>query len=200
MIGSLRGVLRRRAPPWLLIEVQGVGYELEAPLSTFYDLPALGAEVELHTHLVVREDAHLLYGFARLGERDSFRELMRVRGIGARLALAMLSTLRPDELARCIESGDVQALARVPGIGKKTAERLILELKGRLAGAGEGSGQPGLSVGAAGAGSPEQDACTALIALGYKPQEADRLVRAVAAPGMACEALIRAALKSALAG
>jgi len=199
VIAQLCGVLIEKRPPWLLVDVGGVAYELEAPMSTFYRLPDCGARVTLRTHLVVREDAHLLYGFAAEGERRLFRELLRVNGIGARLALAMLSGLEPDALVGAIQAGEVNRLVAIPGIGRKTAERLIVELRDRLA-----TGLPGMPAalphGApateAAAEDPLADAVAALVALGYKPAEASRYVQAAQQPGLTCEALIRAALKS----
>ncbi len=198
MIAQLAGILVEKRPPWLLVDVGGVGYELEAPMSTFYRLPECGEPVTLRTHLVVREDAHLLYGFASEGERRLFRELLRVNGIGARLALAVLSGLEPDALVAAVQAAEVTRLVAIPGIGRKTAERLIVELRDRLvAGAGGASAitLAGANVGAT-PGDPESDAVAALVALGYRPAEASRYVQAAAQPGLGCEALIRAALKS----
>jgi Holliday junction DNA helicase RuvA len=203
LIAQLSGLLVEKRPPWLLLDVGGVGYEVEAPMSTFYRLPDCGTRVTLRTHLVVREDAHLLYGFATEGERRLFRELLRVSGIGARLALAVLSGLEPDALVAAVQSGEAGRLTAIPGIGRKTAERLIVELRDRLAaGFGTPALQPGPGVtGAAGDAAqaredPLADAIAALVALGYRPAEASRYVQAAAAPGLGCEALIRAALKA----
>ena len=199
MIGRLRGEIVAKRPPHLLVDVNGVGYELEAPMSTFYDLPAVGAAVLLHTHLVVREDAHVLYGFAREAERALFRSLLRVGGVGPKMALAILSGMNADEFARCVQRDDTAALSRLPGIGKKTAERLIIEMRDRLARLDdEGfaiAGRP--QAGGAVAPSAVEDAMSALVALGYKAPEASRMVRAVAAEGLGSEDLIRAALKAA---
>ena len=187
MIGRLEGVLRERHPPWLLVDVGGVGYELEAPMTTFYTLPPVGEPVVLHTHLAVRDDVPCLYGFARRLERDTFRRLLRVSGVGGKVALALLSGLDADGLARCVRAGDAAGLARVPGIGKKTAERLLFELRDRLPGA-EG----------AGAEVPEEplaEAVAALAALGFPANEAQRRVSAVDATGLDSEAIVRAALK-----
>ncbi len=195
MIGRLRGILLEKRPPWLLLEVHGVGYELEASMNTFFRLPEVGSEVTLHTHLVVREDAQLLYGFLEGRERTLFRALIKVSGIGARLALAILSGMDSDSFVRCVNEGDVAALTRLPGIGKKTAERLIVEMRDRLA---DWTGIPGavtLPGGAPGPGTPVEDAVSALIALGYKPQEASRAVKAVAADGLSSEEIIRRALR-----
>lgn len=198
MIGRLRGELAAKQPPWLLVDVAGVGYEVEAPMSTIFNLPDAGKPVTLYTHLAVREDAQQLFGFATLGERDLFRVLIRINGVGGKLALAILSTLSSTEFSRVVEEGDVTALTRVPGVGKKTAERLVVEMRGRtealLAGTGAGAAEAKASAPA----GPESDAIGALIALGYKPAEAQRMVKAVAEPGADSEALIRAALKTAM--
>lgn len=194
MIGYLRGVLRRKEPPTLLVEVGGIGYELEAPMTTFYELPAVGETVALHTHLVVREDAHLLYGFARETQRRQFRALLKVNGVGPRVALAVLSGLSESELTRCVMHDDVARLTHVPGIGRKTAERLIVELRDRLA------TEPAIAPAAASAAERERDplaeAVSALIALGYKPPEASRAVRAVPSQGLSTEEIIRQALQA----
>ena len=199
MIGRLRGEIVAKRPPHLLVDVNGVGYELEAPMSTFYDLPAVGAAVLLHTHLVVREDAHVLYGFAREAERALFRSLLRVGGVGPKMALAILSGMNADEFARCVQRDDTAALSRLPGIGKKTAERLIIEMRDRLARLDDDALAGAVRARAAGAGAPSavEDAVSALVALGYKAPEASRMVRAVAADGLGSEDLIRAALKAA---
>ena len=199
MIGRLRGEIVAKRPPHLLVDVSGVGYELEAPMSTFYDLPAVGAAVVLHTHLVIREDAHVLYAFAREPERALFRSLLRVSGVGPKMALAILSGMNADEFARCVQRDDTAALSRLPGIGKKTAERLIIEMRDRLARLDDEAFAVAVRPQATGAGAPSalEDAVSALIALGYKAPEASRMVRAVAAEGLASEDLIRAALKAA---
>ena len=197
MIGSLRGRLAAKQPPQLLLEVGGVGYELEAPMSTFYDLPAVGAEVSLLTHLVVREDAHVLYGFVREDERRLFRLLLKVSGVGPKIALAILSGSSADAFAACIAAGDTAALTRIPGVGRKTADRLIVELRDRLAG---GDATVATLTTAAGVG-PRGEALAALVALGYRPVEATQMVdRAEADPAGASastEDLIRRALQSA---
>lgn len=137
MIGYLRGKLVRKQPPALIIDVAGVGYELEAPMSTFYRLPELGSEVQLHTHLVVREDAHLLYGFATEDERRLFRDLLRVSGIGPKIGLALLSGINVETFLVCVEAQDVDALIRIPGIGRKIAERLLIEMRDRIKALGQ---------------------------------------------------------------
>lgn len=193
MIGRLTGTLVRKEPPSLLLDVGGVGYELEAPMSTFYDLPASGENVVLFTHLVVREDAHLLYGFTRESQRQLFRNLLKVNGVGPRVALAVLSGLTEQELLTCLAHEDIARLTKVPGIGRKTAERLVIEMRDKVdlatappAGAARPAGAPA---------DPAQEAVSALIALGYKPSEANRAVSGVGGDGMACEDLIRQALK-----
>jgi Holliday junction DNA helicase RuvA len=194
VIGRLRGVLVRKEPPALLLDVGGVGYELEAPMTTFYDLPPVGETVTLHTHLVVREDAHLLYGFAQEAQRRQFRALLKINGVGPRVALAVLSGLSEGELARCVAAEDVARLTQVPGIGRKTAERLIVELRDKLtAEAGERQAAPPVPEGR----DPVGEAVSALIALGYKPPEASRLVRGVPGQGLSTEDIIRHALKAA---
>ncbi len=194
MIGNLRGRLLRKSPPALIIDVNGVGYELEAPMSTFYRLPELGADVELHTHLVVREDAHLLYGFATEDERRLFRDLLRVTGIGPKIGLALLSGIDVDTFMRCVESDDVAALTRVPGIGRKTAERLLVEMRDRIRALGQ------LPPGVPRSGTPagaRSEAHAALVALGYRPVEVNRLLQAVDGEGAGTEELIRRALQAA---
>jgi holliday junction DNA helicase RuvA len=192
MIGSLRGRISAKTPPQLTLEVGGVGYELEAPMSTFFHLPVVGAEVRLLTHLVVREDAHVLYGFGSEDERRLFRSLIRVSGIGPKIALALLSGMSVADFYRCVHSQDVGALTRVPGIGRKTAERLLVEMRDRLAVAELAS--DGGSVVAA---SPEGEAYDALVALGYRPAEATRLLKAAGPGTHSTEELIRRALQGA---
>jgi Holliday junction DNA helicase RuvA len=198
MIGRLSGIIAEKQPPALLLDVNGVGYELEAPMSTFYQLPAVGEKVSLFTHLTVREDAHLLYGFYRDADRQLFRALLKVSGVGAKMALAILSSMSSSDFSSCIQSGDTAALVRVPGIGKKTAERLIIEMRDRLSKLGDGgtvSFDP-INLGAR-PDTPVSDAISALTALGYKPQDAQRMVKGVEQEGMSSEELIRAALKGA---
>ena len=190
MIGRLTGVLLRKEPPALLLDVGGVGYELEAPMTTFYDLPAVGERVTLFTHLVVREDAHLLYGFSRESQRRLFRGLLKVNGVGPRVALAVLSGLSEEEFARCVLHEDLARLTQVPGIGRKTAERLVIEMRDKLA--REPEGDVPMSVAPA---DPVSEAVSALVALGYKPNEASRAVRALPSKGLKAEEIIRQALK-----
>lgn len=198
MIGRLRGTLVSKRPPRLLLEVSGVGYEVEAPMSTFVQLPEIGAEVILHTHLAVREDAQVLYGFAREPERALFRELIRISGIGPKLALAILSGMDGESFVRCVHDQDAARLARLPGIGKKTAARLLVELRDRLEAPG-GQAAPGWLPGAAPeAASPEADALAALETLGYRPAEAARMLRAVTTEGLRSEDIVRQALQGAL--
>jgi holliday junction DNA helicase RuvA len=201
MIGRLKGVLVHKQPPWLVVDVGGVGYELEAPMSTFYDLPEAGREVALFTHYAQKEDSVSLYGFLREAERRLFRDLQKVSGIGARIALAVLSGVTVDEFARLVQAGDVAALTRIPGIGKKTAERMVVELRDRAAGLyGDGSAGAGGVVGASGAvpHDPLSEAVVALQQLGYKPAEAARMARDAAAAGDDAAGIIRKALQSAL--
>lgn len=197
MIGRLRGTLADKQPPHLIVDVNGVGYEVEVPMTTLYRLPSVNEPVTLHTHLVVREDAHLLYGFSEKRERELFRELIRLNGVGPKLALALMSSLEVDELVRCVQAQDTTALTRVPGVGKKTAERLLVELKDRFkawesmpAIAPLVEPLPGTVV-----SSAQNDAVSALIALGFKPQEASRAVAAVEEDGLSSEELIRRALR-----
>jgi len=194
MISRLAGTLVSKQPPLMVIDVAGVGYEVEAPLPVFYDLPETGQPVVILTHLSVKEDSHTLYGFATEGERRLFRQLLKISGIGAKLALAILSGASGDQLARYVAEGDAAALTRLPGIGKKTAERIIIELRDKLGDLpvahGAGTGGPPLPADALG------EAINALAALGYKPQEASRMARSAAKPGMAVEDIIRHALQA----
>jgi Holliday junction DNA helicase RuvA len=196
MIGFLRGVLVAKKPPSLLLDVRGVGYEVDAPMSTFYALPELGQEVLLYTHLSIREDAHSLFGFISDSDRTLFRTLIRVNGVGAKLALAILSGLSADEFRRCVEFQDTARLVRLPGVGKKTAERLIIELRDRLPDADTVT-LPGAGTLAMPAAAPADEAVAALVALGFKPPEAASLVRKVPAEGKSSEEIIRLALQSA---
>ena len=199
MIGRLRGTLAEKQPPHLILDVNGLGYELEVPMTTLYRLPSVGEPVTLHTHLVVREDAQLLYGFYEKRERELFRELIRLNGVGPKLALALMSGLDVDELVRCVQAQDTSALVKIPGVGKKTAERLLVELKDRFK-AWETTPHmfelvPSGPQGPAPVNTAETDAVSALISLGYKPQEASRAVAAVNAKGLSSEELIRRSLK-----
>ena len=200
MIGSLRGRLTAKHPPQLMLDVGGVGYEIEAPMSTFYGLPATGAEVSLYTHLVVREDAHILFGFGTDRERRLFRELLKVSNVGPKLALALLSGMSVDNFLMCIEAQDADTLVRIPGVGRKTAERLLVEMRDRV----KGFGQLGAAT-IAGVGAtetepgPQAEAFSALVALGYKPAEVTRLLKSVDASVQKTEEIIRKALQFAAA-
>ncbi len=197
MIGRLRGILAGKHPPYLLLEVNGVGYDLEASLATFYKLPEVGQEVILYTHLAVREDAHILYGFAALDERTLFRNLIKVSGIGAKLALLILSGMTVDSFARCIEEGDALTLTRLPGIGKKTAERLIVEMRDRIGALGLAEDLNGAATRAPLTPvSPADDAISALVALGYKLPDAARMVNALDTRDLPSEEIIRRALQA----
>ncbi len=202
MIGRISGTLLEKAPPSLLVDAHGVGYELEAPMSTFYKLPATGEAVALHVHMVVREDAQLLYGFGSKLERALFRELLKVSGVGAKVALSILSGMSADDFAATVGAGDANALVRLPGIGKKTAERLVVEMRDRvqaLVPSALPGGLPGIALGD---DSVAGQAMEALVSLGYKPAEAKKLVGgAVEAAGdasVSVEETIRAALKRAV--
>ncbi|MDQ2077904.1 Holliday junction branch migration protein RuvA [Marinimicrobium sp. ABcell2] len=203
MIGRLRGVLVEKQPPHLLIDVQGVGYEVQAPMTTFYRLPELGAEVLLYTHLSVSETAQQLFGFADQRDRTLFRTLIKVSGVGPKMAVAILSGMEADDIARCVREDKVSALVKVPGVGKKTAERLVIELRDRLKawelprqdlGPEETPASPIPAV----TGGAQEEAESALIALGYKPTEAARMVSSAArqGPGASSQELIRLALRS----
>lgn len=193
MIGFLRGRLAAKHPPVLVMDVGGVGYELEAPMSTFYELPALGEQVTLLTHLLVREDAHVLYGFGTEEERSLFRSLLRISGVGAKMALGILSGISVDGFRRCVRTEDSATLVKVPGIGKKTAERLIMEMRDRLdtEPAAGGTGEKG----AGAAVVPGNEAYDALVALGYRPAEAARMLKSVPKDGASTEEIIRLALQ-----
>jgi Holliday junction DNA helicase RuvA len=195
MIGRLKGIIVHKQPPWLVVDVQGVGYELEAPMSTFYDLPEVGREVVLCTHYAQKEDSVSLYGFLTEAERRLFRDVQKVTGIGAKIALAILSGSSVNQFALLVQAGDVTALTRIPGIGKKTAERIVVELRDRAASLAVGT-VPG--TGAPLPADPLSEATIALQQLGYKPVEAQRMAKAAAADGDAAETIIRKALQSAL--
>ena len=195
MIGRLRGILAHKQPPWLVVDVHGVGYELEAPMSTFYDLPEAGREVALFTHYAQKEDSVSLYGFLTEAERRLFRDVQKVSGIGAKIALAILSGATVNQFATLVQTGDVTALTRIPGIGKKTAERIVVELRDRAADLAVGT-VPG--VGAPVPADPLSEAIVALQQLGYKPAEAQKMAKAAASEGDPAETIIRKALQSAL--
>jgi Holliday junction DNA helicase RuvA len=191
VIARLTGQLIEKQPPTLVVEVNGIGYELEAPMSTFYKV-TLGAAVTLYVHQVVREDANLLYGFASREERDMCRTLLKVNGVGPKMALAILSSMEADAFAACIRQGDIATLTRIPGVGKKTAERLIIEMRDRV---GNGSASLNAIAGELVPVTPEHDAITALISLGYKAAEAERAVGRITLENASAEDLIRQALK-----
>jgi len=197
MIGTLAGVLAFKSPPHLLLEVGGVGYEVEAPMSTFYMLPPVGERTRLLTHLVVREDAHILYGFASVEERTLFRNLLKVSGVGPRIALAILSGGTAATFAHAVREHDAAALTRIPGVGRKIAERLIVEMRDRIEAPGAG---PDSSAGGGAASGPEAEAYGALVSLGYKPVEATRLLKGIGVElaGLSTEELIRRALQGAV--
>jgi len=199
MIGRLKGTLVHKQPPWLIVDVHGVGYELEAPMSTIYDLPELGQEVILFTHYAQKEDSVSLYGFLRENERRLFREVQKVTGIGAKIALAILSGSSVADFLRQVQAGDTAALSRIPGIGKKTAERIVLELRDKAAEFPLGAGAvTAKSAAGAMAFDPMSEAVIALQQLGYKPAEASKMARDAADDGDSAEAIIRKALKAAL--
>lgn len=200
MIGMLRGKLIERQAPDLMLDVNGVGYELQASMTTFYDLPELGQEVTLHTHFVVREDAQILYAFSSRAERALFRTLLKVNGVGPKMALAIVSGMTVDEFAERVKAGDAIGLTRLPGVGKKTAERLIIEMRDRLPKAeGIGSAQGTLKSDQLSIKrNPEEEAVNALLALGYKPTEASKMVSRQANQDLSVEAMIRNALKESL--
>ena len=199
MIGRLKGMLVYKAPPALMVDVGGVGYELSAPMSTFYDLPEVGREVTLFTHYAVKEDGVALYGFFTEAERRLFREVQKVTGVGAKIALAVLSGASVDDFARLVQSGDITALCRIPGIGKKTAERMVVELRDRVADFASGAIAVVTGKGGAVPVDPVSEASVALTQLGYKPVEVQRMLKQ-AEPGDSAEQIIRKALKSVLRG
>ncbi|PAU79273.1 Holliday junction branch migration protein RuvA [Halomonas salipaludis] len=202
MIGRLRGTLLEKQPPWLVLDVGGVGYELEASMNTLLALPATGEQAQLFTHLIIREDAHLLFGFGREQERALFRALIKVNGVGPKLALAILSGMEEEQFIRCVMDDDAKALTRLPGVGKKTAERLIIEMRDRFPHWQQGGtalDELTQTAGPASASDPLLDAEAALVALGYKPTEASKMLSGLD-KGLSTEALIKAALTRKLAG
>ena len=201
MIGRLQGELIEKQAPYLLLNVNGVGYELEAPMSTFYELPECGESVMLHTHLLVREDAQTLYAFKHLRDRSLFRNLLKVNGVGAKMALAILSGMDANAFSQCIHHGDVDSLVRIPGVGKKTAERLILDMRDRLdKEVATQVAKNGKSVNGVNGYAPDPiaDAVSALVSLGYKPNEASRMVGTVDIKSENSEDIIRQALKTSM--
>ena len=196
MIARLSGTLLEKNPPYLVIDINGVGYEVEAPLGLFSDLPENGKQVAILIHHHFSQDSQTLYGFASLGERELFRKLLKISGIGAKMALNILSGASGEELSRYVSMGDVAALTRLPGIGKKTAERIIMELRDKLDGISIAGAEGSIGTGTAVAADPATEASHALTSLGYKPAEVSRMVRAVAEPGMEAEEIIRKALQT----
>ncbi|QUY46351.1 Holliday junction branch migration protein RuvA [Serratia plymuthica] len=204
MIGRLRGYILEKQPPLVLLEANGVGYEVHMPMTCFYELPDLGQEAIVFTQFVVREDAQLLYGFNDKQERALFRELIKVNGVGPKLALAILSGMSAQQFVSAVEREEITSLVKLPGVGKKTAERLVVEMKDRFKGLNgdlfNNSSEITLPATATQAAEldAEAEAASALVALGYKPQEASRMVSKIAKPGADCETLIRDALRAAL--
>lgn len=201
MIGRLHGKIIEKQPPEMVLDVQGVGYELLLPMTSFYSLPQLGEEATIFTHLVVREDAHLLFGFAQKQDRTLFRELIKTNGVGPKLALAILSAMSVSQFANAVENEELAKLTKIPGIGRKTAERLLVELKGKFKGVVQSDffeEQPHEQIVATNAPDPSDEARDALIALGYKPADAEKMVKKVSKTEMSSEQIIREALKNAL--
>lgn len=206
MIGRLRGIILEKQPPQVLIEVNGVGYEVHMPMTCFYELPDLNQEAVIFTQFVVREDAQLLFGFNNKQERALFRELIKTNGVGPKLALAILSGMSAQQFVSAVEREEIATLIKLPGVGKKTAERLVVEMKDRFKGmSGDLFNPAAIDVPLSSSAStsvseedPESEAASALVALGYKPQEASRMVSKIARPGADCETLIREALRAAL--
>ncbi|MGR5365272.1 Holliday junction branch migration protein RuvA [Photobacterium damselae] len=205
MIGRLRGTVLEKQPPEVLLEVGGIGYEVQMPMSCFYELPEVGQEAIIFTHFVVREDAQLLYGFNKKSERELFREVIKANGVGPKLGLAILSAMTASQFVLSVEQEDITTLVKIPGVGKKTAERLLVEMKDRLKGWGEGDlFTPAQDTAASNApiqnpssqARAEDEAVSALVALGYKPPQASKVVSQVAQPEMSSETIIREALRS----
>ncbi|MGX9415804.1 Holliday junction branch migration protein RuvA [Vibrio sp. RC27] len=201
MIGRVRGSIIEKQPPVALIEVSGIGYEIQMPMSCFYELPDVGEEAIVYTHFVVREDAQLLYGFNTIRERALFREVIKANGVGPKLGLGILSGMTAEQFVDCVEREDISTLIKLPGVGKKTAERLVVEMKDRLKGWSTGdlfsSPQPSQAgVVASSASSVSDEAVSALIALGYKEVQAVKIIKQVSEPDMSSEALIKAALRA----
>ncbi|WP_341661647.1 Holliday junction branch migration protein RuvA [Vibrio sp.] len=203
MIGRLRGILLDKQPPELLIEVNGIGYEVQMPMSCFYELPNIGEEAVIYTHFVVREDAQLLYGFNTVKERALFREVIKANGVGPKLGLGILSGMTASQFVSSVEREDISTLVKLPGVGKKTAERLVVEMKDRLKGWGAGDlltphtdAAPMDAVELSSSTNAEEEAVSALLALGYKPTQASKVISQVKTQDMSSEELIREALKS----
>ena len=202
MIGRLKGILLTKQPPTLLLDVNGVGYEIDAPMSTFYQLPELNQELVLHTHLVVREDVQQLCGFITETERSMFRSLIKINGVGPKLALSILSAISADDFARCIQDNDTTTLVRLPGVGKKTAERLVIEMRDKLkdwqTDSSSNSTASGGIIDVQHLANPVEEAVSALIALGYKPPQASRMVSQIDSNDLSSEEIIRDALKASI--
>jgi len=196
MIGFLRGTVDEKQAPHVVIDVNGVGYDVETPMSSFFNLPALGEKVSIRTHLVVREDAHILYGFLTEQERALFRSLIKVNGVGPKVALGILSGVSVDDFCVWVSDNNVAALVRLPGIGKKTAERLIIDMRDRLPEETVATTSPSSGLQKQKTSAVEE-AISALVALGYKPQDAEKRARAVANDDASSEQIIRSALQSA---
>jgi Holliday junction DNA helicase RuvA len=193
MIGSLRGKLASKQAPLIVIECEGVGYEVETPMSTFLELPAVGGELFIHTHLLVREDAHLLYGFASEEERALFRTVLKISGVGAKMGLAILSAMSEADFRRCVEYEDTATLVKIPGVGKKTAERLIIEMRDKFKHSPTSNDAQRVSA----PSSPKSEAVDALVSLGYKVNEVNKLIGQMDVDGMSAEDIIRQALRQA---
>ncbi|QLB21233.1 Holliday junction DNA helicase RuvA [Vespertiliibacter pulmonis] len=201
MIGRLHGTILEKSPPEMVLDVQGVGYEILLPMTSFYDLPAVNEQTTIFTHLVVREDAHLLFGFSQKQDRTLFRELIKTNGVGPKLALAILSAMSVAQFATAVEQEDLSKLIKIPGVGRKTAERLLVELKGKFKGIAQSDffqEQPINQIIATDTIEPADEAREVLIALGYKPADAEKMIKKVNKTGVTSEQLIREALKNAL--
>lgn len=193
MIGSLRGKLASKQAPYIVVDCQGVGYEVETPMSTFLDLPSVGDDLFIHTHLLVREDAQLLYGFASEAERALFRAVLKISGVGAKMGLAILSAMSEADFRRCVEYEDTATLVKIPGVGKKTAERLIIEMRDKL----PQTSVPGSATRIGAVASPKSEAVDALVSLGYKVNEVNKLIGQMDTDGSSAEDIIRQALRQA---
>lgn len=193
MIGTLRGKLTAKQAPHIVVDCHGIGYEVETPMSTFLELPAIGEDLFIHTHLLVREDAQLLYGFASEGERALFRTVLKISGVGAKMGLAILSAMSEADFRRCVEYEDTASLVKIPGVGKKTAERLIIEMRDKLTPAAAVAGAPRVKA----AASPKSEAVDALVSLGYKVNEVNKLIGNLDVEGSTAEDIIRQALRQA---
>ncbi len=196
MIGSLRGRLGSKQAPWIVVECAGVGYEVETPMSTFLELPAVGSEIFLYTHLLVRDDAHTLYGFSTRDEKVLFRLLLKVNGVGAKMALAILSGMGVSDFERCVRYEDTAMLVRIPGVGKKTSERLIIEMRDKI---GQSPAQAIMARAGKIVTNSRSEAVDALVALGYRPTEINRLLAKLDLHDKSAEDIIRLALQQVVA-